>query len=171
MNPSIDLQGCIVSEFQVAFERRVRQIAREEARAHQTRADDDWIDQIHSPLGRELHCELVRSGALPPARCTAASWSGERTSTHTSNHTPSSPGPRTTRPRPQRNGHWRESAQGELRGELRASSSGDSPGRQARGPVPPMSRALSGRRRVVVLLVGRKGTAHRCCPRDREVAA
>jgi hypothetical protein len=26
---------------------------------------DDWIDQTQSPLGRKLHCKLVREGVLP----------------------------------------------------------------------------------------------------------
>lgn len=29
---------------------------------------DDWIDQHHSPLGRQKHIRLVKSGALPGSR-------------------------------------------------------------------------------------------------------
>jgi hypothetical protein len=49
---------------EAALERCVRQIFREES-AKQSGDGADWIDQTRSPLGRELHCELVRSGVLP----------------------------------------------------------------------------------------------------------
>lgn len=42
----------------------VRAIALEVVRAELGERGDDWIDQSHSPLGRRIHCRLVRSGAL-----------------------------------------------------------------------------------------------------------
>lgn len=53
---------------EAALERRMRAIAREEACAVMGASPDDWISQLTSPLGRELHCRLVRDGALPGVR-------------------------------------------------------------------------------------------------------
>jgi hypothetical protein len=50
---------------EAALEDRMRRIARDEVRAQRTDAGEDWIDQTRSPLGRELHCALVRDGILP----------------------------------------------------------------------------------------------------------
>lgn len=47
------------------FEARMRAVAREEINAARDASADDWIDQNRSPLGRKLHCALVRTGVLP----------------------------------------------------------------------------------------------------------
>lgn len=46
------------------IEARMRTVAREEINAAHS-ASEDWIDQSRSPLGRKLHCTLVRNGVLP----------------------------------------------------------------------------------------------------------
>jgi hypothetical protein len=47
------------------LEARMRAIAREEIAAAREACAEDWIDQSRSPLGRKLHCALVRDGVLP----------------------------------------------------------------------------------------------------------
>jgi hypothetical protein len=56
MKPILDTQAL------AAF---VREIAKEVVRTELGDRADDWIDQAHSPLGRRMHCRLVRTGALP----------------------------------------------------------------------------------------------------------
>ena len=52
---------------EAALDRRIREIALAIAR-EETHASEDWIDQGHSPLGRRVHCLLVRRGELPGVR-------------------------------------------------------------------------------------------------------
>jgi hypothetical protein len=51
---------------EIPTEEDVRRIVRDEL-ARDERGDD-WIDQIHSPLGRRTHCALVRRGTVPGVR-------------------------------------------------------------------------------------------------------
>ncbi len=43
----------------------VRVIVQQELDARYGQSREDWIDQRRSPLGRKMHCALVRRGELP----------------------------------------------------------------------------------------------------------
>jgi hypothetical protein len=51
-----------------AFEARVRELARDVVRQELGARGDDWVSQHTSPLGRELHCRLVRDRKLAGVR-------------------------------------------------------------------------------------------------------
>jgi excisionase family DNA binding protein len=51
-----------------ALDARIREIARDAIRSELGERGDDWVSQHRSPLGREMHCRLVRDGKLPGVR-------------------------------------------------------------------------------------------------------
>lgn len=50
-----------------------------ELRAQTGDADDPWVDQDHSPLGRRTHCRVCKEGKLDGARKLGKKWLVRRT--------------------------------------------------------------------------------------------